>query len=448
VAVFLLEHEGFAEMFTWANVQALDVEYIDRHEILADRALLSFGSTVLTGLAVVALVGAAVGAGILTGGVATVLMLGLAAGVGVSAYLERREQIEATHYDVPIPLTILHSVGDVAGLSQLIEGITGERLGTGQQLSSVERSEQLGTGAGGVTTLLLGSRAYQSGFARGRALMSTTGRTPAGPMGTADLQIPDVQRPATPPRNPNPGPNEARIRASLAPEEQIGLDLFVQRIRGDVETALGRMGDAIARGHARGQAERYAELIRRSEVTASMRERMFDDPLHPRLPHNEQRGNIWVHYEVTPPGEIAQAQGLARATGREVHLFGDTYSRSNTPGIDGTIDSPARALSLKDADPRWARTVAQDARNLAAQHGYTEVTVHIQVRGRVAEAMLAWEQPSARTGEALPELFAADRVIYEVILQGTDGIRVIMPEAGPMLAPKLDVRSEPRTEPR
>lgn len=423
VANLMMQYQGFDELFAWSRTQPLQTERIARHDIQADRALLAFGTTVLSGLAVVALVGAAVGAGIVTGGAATVIMLGVAGTMAGKAYLDRREEVEQQNYEVPIPLTALHAIGDVVGLSQLIEGLTGERLGTGEQLNSIERSEQLGTGAGGVATLFLGSRAYRSGYRRGAQIRSFMPRRPLGPAGSADPQIPDAEVPRQPTRNPSPGPIEARIRASLPDGEQVGLDLFIERLGENPEMALSRMGDHVARGQARNQAMRHQRAVREFRAAESMRGRLNDNPLNPRLRHTEQHGDVTVRYEQVPPSaaEIAQAQQLAQTSGRPVTLFGDTPTGLSYPGIDGVIDV-VRPLSLKEAAPNWVRTVAQDAHTLALRHGYSETTVHISVRdGTLAEALRGWRSSiSVRDGTELGKLFNG-RTIYEIILQDSTG---------------------------
>jgi hypothetical protein len=54
---------------------------------------------------------------------------------------------------------MLYSVGDVVGVSQLIEGISGRRLGTSAPAGSEACSQQFGAGTGAITTMLLGSKA-------------------------------------------------------------------------------------------------------------------------------------------------------------------------------------------------------------------------------------------------------------------------------------------------
>ncbi|MFI5910929.1 hypothetical protein [Dactylosporangium sp. NPDC051541] len=177
-----LLHDGYADLIALARTRPEQHETIDRHEILARTALAAFGESVGTVLLTVALVGAFVGANIITGGTATVLLLGLGAYGGVRSYLDRREEIENSGYNVSVPESMLDSVGDVVGASQLIEGLTGQRLGTGRPLSSVERSNQLGAGAGNVATIFLGSRAYRAGEALGqRVRLNRRALGPGGP---------------------------------------------------------------------------------------------------------------------------------------------------------------------------------------------------------------------------------------------------------------------------
>ena len=188
-----LLHGGYDARLAIASRQPLQSESIDRREILPGRALASFGETVLTGLLVVGAVGLFVGAEIITAGQATWILAGVSGYGGITSYLDRREEIENTGYDVPMPETMVHAAGDVVGVSQLVEVMTGERLGTQRPLSSVERSEQLGTGSGQVTTLLMGSRAYRGGQ---RYMLRQRGRTPPGPEGMTQEPLPQAEFPA------------------------------------------------------------------------------------------------------------------------------------------------------------------------------------------------------------------------------------------------------------
>ncbi|HEX2573672.1 MAG TPA: hypothetical protein VH877_29245 [Polyangia bacterium] len=132
-------------------------------------AALAFGKTVGKGLLVIGIVGAAVGAEIITAGQATWLLVGLAGYAGLESYLARREEIEAQGHEVAIPATLVHSAGDIVGVSQMIEGITGHRLGTEAALDTETRSEQLGSGAGNVAAIFMGSRVFYKGLSLGRA---------------------------------------------------------------------------------------------------------------------------------------------------------------------------------------------------------------------------------------------------------------------------------------
>ncbi len=155
--------DGYSDQLRDAGKEPLEHEYVERHDIDPDTALAAFGETVAKGLLVVGLIGLFVGAEVLTAGQATWLLVGLAGYSGIASYAGRRAEIEKTGYNVPIPVTMVHAAGDVNGVSQLIEGITGERLGTNRRLGSIERSQDLGAGVGSVALMLAGSRAYKGG---------------------------------------------------------------------------------------------------------------------------------------------------------------------------------------------------------------------------------------------------------------------------------------------
>jgi hypothetical protein len=159
--------------------------------------------------------------------------VGVAGAGGVKSFLDRRDEIEAKGYDVPIPETIVHSAGDAIGVSQLIEGITGKRLGTDMPLGSAGRSQQLGAGLGNVATLLLGSRAFKQGEAFGaRFKVPEPIRVPSGPnANVGDLIVSDLPRPATPKPSATPGTIEAGARSGLTAELQLGFDKWMEDIR-------------------------------------------------------------------------------------------------------------------------------------------------------------------------------------------------------------------------
>jgi hypothetical protein len=446
VAAFLLEYEGYGDLLHWAALQPLEHEYIDRNELLPGEVLASFGKTVGIGLLMIAAVGLFVGAEIITAGQATWLLVGLAGYAGVDSYLSRREEIEKTGYDVPIPETVVASAGDVVGVSQVLEGMSGHRLGTGEKLGSKARSQQLGTGSGVVTTLLIGSRAYRAGQGIGRTWrLSLPAKTPSGPYGAITDPIPAAEIPTVPTRNPKPGPVETGVRKGLSPDEQIGLDILIENIAkkgNDPEIALAKMGDAIARIQARKHAVGYRARVERFREIKSMEARATDDPLNPRLKNREWRDNIEVRYENKPPSqkEIAQAQDLARNTGEHVTLFGDTPAGIDFPGIDGTIGIPPRPLSLKNAAPEWARWHAQEAIAKAADHGYSKVTVHLRVRGALAEAIARWDSPPPK-GKKAPTFRKG--IIAEILLHADDGSMSMAPPMGPPLVPPALPGGEP-----
>lgn len=171
-----------AQLLPWLH------ESIIRTDLDPNILARSFATSLGQVLLVSALIGIVVGAEVLTLGQVTWIMLAFAGYFGVNSFLERREEIEQTNIDVPVAETVLHSAGDVIGLSQVIEGATGVRLGTEQRLNSVQRSEELGGGAGQLVGIFLASRAFRAGRGAGaswRARIMGTGT--AGPPPVASL---------------------------------------------------------------------------------------------------------------------------------------------------------------------------------------------------------------------------------------------------------------------
>ena len=435
-----------------ANTLPVASESIDRHELMPGRILASFGETVGTGLLIIGVVGAAVGAGIVSAPVAVVVLLGAAATAGVVSYLDRREEIERQNYDVPIPETMLHSVGDVVGLSQLIEGISGERLGTGRRLSSVERSDQTGTGAGGMALLLTGSKAYRFGQLRGqRFRLSRPGNTPPGPEGG---RIPNPEE--TPPidttapvPSENMGPTETALRNALDQNVRVGFDTWIAEIRAggnNPETVLNRIPARRRLDVARRRAERFTEEFMDRLRQEELRVRSLDNPLNPRMRVTEQAipgdDGVLLRYNNRRPAEheIQQAIRLHQRTGEPIEVFGDTAAGVDYPGIDGTIGSPRRPLSLKhaapEANPNFARFQAEEALIKADRNGYGHVEVQIEMSGStVAEIQAAWNAPSLRPGQTAPRpVMDAANTIAKIVIQASDGIWVIEP---PLTGPGL-----------
>lgn len=437
-----LLHGGFSVRIAEAQQHALEHETIDRNELLPRGVLASFGETVAKGLLVVAVVGLFVGAEVITLGQATWILVGVAGYSGVSAYSARRDEIEKSGYEVPVPGTMVHAAGDVVGVSQLVEGVTGQRLGTGAALGSEARSTQMGAGAGNVTTALIGSRAFKGGQSVGQgARLSRPGLKPSGP----DANIPArpvPKRPSPPTQHPTMGPVETAARAALPEELRPGLDLWAAEMRangGNPEVVLGRLPAARVRAQAQVFLDRYRAAVNEADVAAARAQRAKDDPLQPRLRHNVTvDARVSLHYENRPPGthEIAQAVAIAKRTGEQVRLFGDTASGQNYPGIDGTIGTPPRALSLKAAVPaaraNLARKMASDARQAAQDAGYTHVEVHIDMPGStLAQVKAAWDAPPLVKTDPIPGPAFAGSVIAKIIVRASDGLWVQAPPLGP-----------------
>ena len=440
----IFQTRGYGPRLTAAQTTPLESESIDRHEIVPGRALAAFGETVATGMLVIALVGAAVGAGIITGGAALVVLAGVAGYAGISSYLARRDEIEREGYDVPVPETMLASVGDIVGLSQLIEGITGERLGTGRRLSSVQRSDQLGTGGGNVTLLLTGSRAYRGGerFGAQFALEQMPRRVPAhGP----EVLEPEPAR-AAPVRaepSPNPGPLERALREALPEELRSGFDDWMAEIRrngGEPERALERIRAEQRGTVARRQAERRTQALADDTAAAERSRRIADvaasDPLRPALRHREVRDGVVVRYESRPgsvvPEDVQFGSEIARQSGEPVELFGDTPRGLDYPGIDGVIGNPPRPLSLKrgaaGAHPNYARWASEEAYAAATRAGYSHVEVHVQMHGHTrAQVQAAWDAPPPLAEQVAGRELFGNGTVARIVVHCSDGLHVVEP---------------------
>jgi hypothetical protein len=425
----------YPRRFSVASRQPLAHESMARHDLLWGRVFASFGESVGSGLLAIAVVGLFVGAEVITAGQATWILVGVAGASGVSSYLDRRTEIEQKGYDVPIPETIIHSAGDVIGVSQLVEGITGQRLGTEEELGSIARSDSLGTGAGNVTTLLIGSKAYRQGQSLGvKFRVPEAGTLPSGPNANVrDVKAPDAKMPATPTPSASAGPVERSMRASLPDNLKLGFDKWMAETRtrgGDPETVLAGKSPRSVESVSEGYVRRHAGEVARAEEAAYLRERSADNPLRPILKNVRQVGdNVWIHYEATPPAaaEVAHAQVIAAETGQPVHLFGDTASKISYPGIDGTIGNPPRPLSLKShstgAIANSARFAAQEALIKAKTHGYSQVEVDISMPGKtVAEVKAAWDvKPDIEGAHDLGPYYEGT-TIAKITVRCSDGI--------------------------
>lgn len=448
------------QILAQAQRAPLEAESIDRGEIIPGRALATFGTAVAQGLVVIAIVGLFVGAEIITAGQATWLLVGVAAGGGVASYLGRREEIERSGYEVPIDETVVASAGDVVGVSQIVEGYTGRRLGTDERLTSVERTDQAATGGAAVALTLMGSRAYRFGQGRGQAWrLRQPGARPPGPGGRTTDPLPSETVPPRPQPSANPGPVEQAARSSLPEESRAGFDRWMEETRrngGDPERVLARQRPEHIRAQAQRWTERYQGEVEAGQRAEDIRTRMRSDPLDPDVPYTERRGNVTIRSEHAPPpptdAEIAQAQRLQRAAREQVTLFGDTPAGRSYPGIDGTIGTPPRPLSLKEVsggpeNAGYVRVRAAQAYAAAVEHGYTHVEVHIEIRGSTLEQVRAgWRAPVLAEGRG-PVLDGSGTVSRIVITaSGGETVTLTPPLGGPGLPAMLTPdRMQPAT---
>jgi hypothetical protein len=431
----LVKSSKYDKQLAEAQKKPLEHESFDRNEILGDRAFASFGETLGKGLLVIAVVGLFVGAEVITAGQATWILVGVAGTSGVASYIGRRDEIEKKGYDVPVPATIIHSAGDAVGVSQLVEGITGERLGTDEKLGSMRRSDSLGEGGANVALLLAGSKAYRQGEALGTKFkVPEAPKLPKGPNANTDVPIPDAPMPATPKPNAKAGPVEQKMRAGLPDELKLGFDKWMEETRaggrGEPEKFLDKMGARRVEEVSRQYVRKHEGEVARAEESAYLKERAADNPLRPLLKNTKQVGDkVWIHYENVPPeaADIPHAEALAKAKGEPVHLFGDTASKQSYPGIDGTIGNPPRPLSLKshslDANAGSARFAAQEALAKAKAQGYTQVEVSIEMPGKtVAEVKAAWDVKADVPGAHELGPYYEGKVIAKLEIRCKDGV--------------------------
>lgn len=447
---------GYSQKISEAQSKPLEHETIDRNELSGSGVLAAFGETVATGLLVIGVVGLFVGAEIITAGQATWLLAGAATYSGVKSYVARRDEIENSGYHVSVAETLLDSAGDVIGVSQLIEGITGQRLGLGTPMGSEARSASLGAGGGNIFTLLVGSRAYRTAEGIGQsARLSRPGLTPSGP--NAQLPVrPAPARPTLPEPNPKMGDVERGARAALPENLRKGLDLWSAEVRkngGNPETVFSKLKQEKIQAQSEVFLKRHEGNIAEADQAAHEAARATDDPLRPKLKNVEPIPNerVTLHYETRRPAEheVAQAIEISKRTGESVHLFGDTASGIDYPGIDGTIGNPPRPLSLKSAvaqaHPNLARKMAGDAQLAAKNSGYTHVEVHIEMLGRkIADIKAAWDAQPPLPSDPLPGPAFDGSVISRIVIRGSDGVwQLTPPLAGPPLTGVSPVPSRP-----
>lgn len=444
---------GYNDALRATDKEPLKSEVIDRHELVWGKVLESFGKTLATGLVVIAIVGAAVGLG-LPGAIALIILGAVAAIAAGIKYLERRKEIEEKGYEVPVPITAVNAAGDAIGVSQLIEGITGERLGINERLKSAERSEKLGEGGGGVALLLLGSRAFRFGQGVGRTVRLSS--PPAVPETLEGVPLKDlggeyenVRFPTKPVQNPTPGPVEAQARAALPEHLRVGFDRWVAGMRSrnpqvDVDGVLRKMTQEKIEAISKKPAEDYHNHLAKAEQTtkaqAAAKPRSAGDPLRPKLKHTYWKDGVTIQYEKADPlttdvgkVEFEHAKLIQTRTGEPVHLFGDTPSGKTYPGIDGTIGEPPRPLQLKNlADPSYLKVHASDAFEAAAKHGYDKVEVHLRVKdSTIAEIKAAWEgKPGHPRGaeigwETKLSMARAKLPLARLVIEGKDGVWIV-----------------------
>ncbi|WP_394829992.1 DUF4157 domain-containing protein [Pendulispora rubella] len=382
------------------------------NKLLPKEILVSFGVSVAKGAALIALAGLAVGSGGVLAGVAYAALWGLGTYGFVQAYSARRQEIEAGNYDVSVVESGFEAAGDVVGFSQLVEGITGQRLGTEALLDSQTRSEQLGEGVAGIALTTYGGRLFQAAEVRGRSLRSqySTPRRPSGPNGNEQTPLPTDTVPNAPVGNPDVNSFEYKLWEQLpTSEERIGFSYFMEKQGAAREITASKMDLPRARRVAQDKYAVYQKLVEKGEAAERKRARANDDPLDPQLAYNEYMGdNVISKYESkrSPEREIlflrevSFFREIAKRTGWPIEAFGDTASKIDYPGIDGVADVGTlrkpnrRPVSLKDTpstDATEAVRLSKEAIEKAAEHSYSDVFVEIKMGNlEIKEVQSAW----------------------------------------------------------
>lgn len=155
--------------------------------------------TVGTGLLIVGGTAAAVAGGLVSA--PFVLTLGAIAfvGFGVYSFFKRSDEAFAAGKTDSAGGAALAALGDTVGITNIVEGATGQDAVTDRVLGTQERSERLGTGIGTAGTLVLGPKAGKLGEAAGLGVKAS------------------ISRLAAPPLSLNPGVGEYQWGAALRP---------------------------------------------------------------------------------------------------------------------------------------------------------------------------------------------------------------------------------------
>ncbi|HEY7068843.1 MAG TPA: hypothetical protein VH479_01960, partial [Acidimicrobiales bacterium] len=219
-------------------------------------------------------------------------------------------------------------------------------------------------------------------------------------------------------------------RAGLTPGEQAAFDRFIagQRAAGNLtpefEARLKAMTPDQLRRVAGREIGKQADVEAEQAAQDRAKATNQSNPLDPVMANGPQDvgGGVRIRWNEIPPSnaEITQAQGIARATGEPVELFGD-----GSRGIDGTIGKPPRPLQLKgppQAGPAGATKVydsAVVAHEKAVSAGFRDVETHITAPN-VTKAEVAAE--FARRGN--PGSYVGGGAVRKVQIYCSDGIYV------------------------
>ncbi|MFG1608058.1 hypothetical protein [Actinoplanes sp. NPDC049265] len=238
---------------------------------------------------------------------------------------------------------------------------------------------------------------------------------------------------------------EFQGRARLSASDQAAFDRFIagQRAAGkltpEFEARLKAMSPDELRRVAAREIGKQPDVADAQAAQDRANATNRSNPLDPVMAHSQDAGgNVRIRYNEVPPSatEISQAQGIARATGEPVELFGDGFG-----GIDGTIGRPPRPLQLK-GPPQAGRAgtaavyeSAVVAREKAVRFGFRDVETHITAPN-VTRAEVAAE--FARQGN--PGAYIGGGAVRRVIVYCKNG-EIYVPPSTAVVPPPIHVDS-------
>ena len=268
------------------------------------------------------------------------------------------------------------------------------------------------------------------------------GEKPAGQDGAHSSTQP---KPRTPGNTEIYGDTVKSVRDALPNNEKPGFDLWIEDMVANgknPETALSKMPADKRVDIAGKNARRFGEPYQRE---LDLYKAGKDNALEPNLPNKEKVADgVEIWYNKKKPDqntEIDFAKRIHKETGEPIRVFGDTMSGKEYPGIDGTIGTKPRPLSLKtsgsSANANHVRWSAEQALVKMKKHGYTEGEVHIRADGKtIAQVQAGWHQTGGHNNTKAP-VFEGN-IVSKIVVYCSDGVWTIYPKSSPNVPPVLN----------